>query len=1161
MKKYAWFCGCLLLFSITLKAQDRVINLADQYKLAKQQFEQQAYTQAIQTLAELIPQVEAIAHDTTVYYEMLNMQGLSYEATGQTEKALPLWLRTVSYYTASGKNTNHSNHFLAVSKLAEYYFDQKEYPKAEQYYQSALAIEAHSYGTDTEDYFILLQNYLNTTLAQRKVPKSDSIYQRLQPLYKSTAGAQSLEYAVFLKRYGDFKLQYEPAKRKNGEALYQEAAAIFTASGHTASKEYTHILLYQATALRQQLNYTGAAQLYREIAATYRQQQLLNTQEYATCIQQLAQVYKAQNKFSEAENLLDSTLYAFRRLNGEKNILYIHTLSSQAGLYTSTGQYQKAEAAYRQSQTLFLQTLGEKNIDYANLLNNMALFYEETGRYDEATAYMNTALKITQDLVGKNHVLYATTLSNKAVLETTLGNYEVAEPIYKEALAVRQNLLGTQHPDYGTSLNNLAVFYEKVGRLPEAEPLYQQALQIAKSVYGTQHYEYAVALNNLGNLYEATGRYTLAQKNYTEALAIVRAVLGENHPQYGATLLNLAYAALSEQKYDEAEKYFAQDRSIIAHSLGTQHPRYAKALANLALVYEHSEQYSKAEQNYQEALQIIATKLGTQHPDYTSVLANMARVYTAQGQLDKAAQAWKKTLGNFLEEIQKYFPSMSEKEKEIFYEKFSDRFEQFNSFAVAYSQSNPAILADMYHTQMATKALLFNASQKVRQRILNSQDAALIQLYQQWQTNKETLAQLYNQPDGISLSFAELEKKVNEQEKELSLKSELFKSANENQNYSWQDIRALLKTDEAAIEIIRFRKYKAVRGGTYVQYKDGKEQKDSIYYAALVITKESTRPVLILLTNGYDLENRFLTYYTNTIKFNVEDLYGYTNYWSQITKALPGIRKVYLSPDGVYNKINLQSLYNPESKQYVLDELSLQTVTNTKDLLTFSAPAGASKKVVLLGNPTFVQASASQALKPLPGSEVEVQKIDQLFRQHQWASMAYTGTYASEDLLKTVRDARIIHIATHGYFEKDQNKNSTTAPATGSSHPLLRSGLHLTPGKNSDDGTLTAYEAMNLQLDRTDLVVLSACETGLGTIKNGEGVYGIQRAFRVAGARSIVISLWKVDDEATQKLMTLFYEEWLKSGKKRAAFESAQKQLRLHYKEPFYWGAFVMIGE
>jgi CHAT domain-containing protein len=205
--------------------------------------------------------------------------------------------------------------------------------------------------------------------------------------------------------------------------------------------------------------------------------------------------------------------------------------------------------------------------------------------------------------------------------------------------------------------------------------------------------------------------------------------------------------------------------------------------------------------------------------------------------------------------------------------------------------------------------------------------------------------------------------------------------------------------------------------------------------------------------------------------------------------------------------------------------------------------------------------SEAQPLSDLPGTRVEVEKMQDLLTAKGWEVQAYLAENALEENLKESYKPRLLHIATHGYFQPD-NKTEN--------NPLLRSGLMLSGAGSTirgissttgEDGILTAYEAMNLNLDNTDLVILSACETGLGDIKNGEGVYGLQRAFKVAGAKTLVMSLWKVSDEATQELMVSFCKNWLETGNKRDAFIKAQKALKALYPQPYYWGAFVMVGE
>lgn len=1165
------FC---LVFHLTVQSFAQIINLGEDYDKAMAKYEASDYAGTVADLEKLIPEVEKVYQDTASFYEMNNLMGTSLVQLKKYAQAETYLLRTADFYSSSPSGFNHKNNFFAQNELASIYYEGGNFVKADKYYRNLLLIEKNTNGEKTEDYFALLQNLANTSINLYKFKTVDSIYQKLIPVQKEKFGEKSTEYAIALKNLAD--LQKSNGKTAEAEANYNAAKTIIKSNQGAKHKDYLSIMNSLASIYKQQQRLPQAEAAYDEMADIYRSNNGVRSQEYGACIKNLATIYKMENKFDQAERLLEKTLKSYKSALGEKNILYINTLSSLAGLYRSTGQYGKSEGTYLDAKKLLLETVGEKNVNYANLLNDLALLYDETGRYDLAETNLKLSLTITKDVLGDKDPLYATTLNNLALLNKNLGHYEQAEPMYKQALAIRKEALGENHPEYGASLNNLAEFYESVNRTKDALPLYLQAAQITKSVYGEQHHEYALCLNNIANLYEETEQYDKAEQIYNQSLAILKNVLGETHSEYASTLNNLAFLYLETKKYKEAEVLFKKDLEIIKNSLGINHPNYAKALSNLADLYEHMGRYAEAEKNYLEAARIRKEKLGEHHPDYTYTIANLARVYTATGKYTEAMNYWKQTISNYKEEINKYFPSMSEREKEEFYNTFSDRFEQFNSFATMRYNADPSVLSEMYNTQLATKALLFNSSNKVRQRILNSNDLALIESFKKWQSDKEYLAQLYVMPKyEIKVNIDSLEQKTNELEKELSLRSEVFKTANDAQPHTWQDVQKALKPGEAAVEIIRFRKYKADQGGVYVQYKfEGKEEKDSVYYVALIVTPETkNNPEIVLLKNGTDLESRYIIYYRNTIKFNVADEYCYANYWSKISASLTAsnVKKVYFSPDGIYNNINLLSIFNPATKAFIIDEIDIQTVTNTKDLITTKPVTSASKKVVLIGDPDFGSSIGTSSLrsagglKRLPGSGEEVRKIAQVVNSNNWAGTLYTGTQSSEEAVKAVRDVKILHIATHGFFEKDAEKKSDNNASTTktSTHPLLKSGLFLSASTKGagEDGMLTAYEAMNLSLDNTELVVLSACETGLGTIKNGEGVYGIQRAFRVAGARSIIISLWKVDDIATQKLMTMFYEEWLKSGSKRKAFTLAQNKLRTEYKDPMYWGAFIIVGE
>jgi CHAT domain-containing protein len=684
-----------------------------------------------------------------------------------------------------------------------------------------------------------------------------------------------------------------------------------------------------------------------------------------------------------------------------------------------------------------------------------------------------------------------------------------------------------------------------------------------------------------------------------EALKITEKTLGKDHPDYATTLHNLAMLYQRKGKYLEAETLFKEDMQIIEKTLGKSHPDYASSLNNLGSLYHAMGENQKAQTFFLQAIEIREKTLGKPHPHYGFSLGNLADLYKSQGEYRKAQPLLIDLNQSMLDGIDKVFPVLSEREKGQFYKTFSARFESFNSFVLLQQKHNPGIIAEMFNNQLATKACLFHATAKVRQHILESPDETLKRLYQQWLDKKNYLAKIYQlskeEKQKQAIDENKLEEEANALEKQLSLQSELFAINTDKTRYNWQDVQKQLKASEACLEMVRFRWF-------------NQTWTDTIYYAALLVTHVSKLPELILLENGNDLEGRYARFYENAIRkgllakgignVRVDSLYHH--YWGKIAPFLKkaGVEKVYFSPDGVYNRINLNTLYNPLTGKYILDEIDIQLLTNTKDLVTRKSKANTINNASLFGYPDYNQAndkgpkgvvstpyfsteSMKRTLKDgtlgmLKGTEREVNSIAFLLAKNQIKVDKFLEKEASEEALKNVHNPSILHIATHGFFITEAeirkgSSDSTPANNTSLENPLFHSGLYLAGAQQSldgkvkddlsEDGILTAYEAMNLNLDQTDLVVLSACETGLGEIKNGEGVYGLQRALQTAGAKAVLMSLWKVDDTATGELMRLFYERWLQLDNKREAFKMAQLSIRARYADPYYWGAFVLVGE
>jgi CHAT domain-containing protein len=385
---------------------------------------------------------------------------------------------------------------------------------------------------------------------------------------------------------------------------------------------------------------------------------------------------------------------------------------------------------------------------------------------------------------------------------------------------------------------------------------------------------------------------------------------------------------------------------------------------------------------------------------------------------------------------------------------------------------------------------------------------------------------------------------------------------------TWKNVQSTLGPDEAAVEIIRFKHY-------------DRYWRDSVIYAAMVLTSETRLyPRFIVLNDGQHLEGRCLKYYRNSIAAQSIDTLSYRQYWSPLDDMLKGKSRIYLSLDGVYNQINLNTLQNPKGG-YLVDDKNLTILSNTKDLIAIK-----SRKVrrmslssaTLFGFPTYFLGGDKKStggtrevdetnISPLVGTQEEIKKVGSILQSHKINAQVFTNERASEHQIKQLQHPRVLHIATHGFFVEDENSSLAIA-AGNESNPLLRAGLLLAGAANfiqdrsrleEENGILTAYEAANLDLDNTDLVVLSACETGKGEVENGEGVYGLQRAFQTAGAQTIVMSLWKVDDAATQQLMTSFYSNWMNGMSKAEALKNAQITLKKQFPHPYYWGAFVML--
>lgn len=870
----------------------------------------------------------------------------------------------------------------------------------------------------------------------------------------------------------------------------------------------------------------------------------------------LAGYYQSIGDYDKADNNYKNALQAVPVKTSAQ--LYNNIAFNYVSLLQASGNFTEAERLLLDIESE-LQT-SDPALQFIFLQNTGSLYHAK-GNLAEAEKQYSKALQLAGSTYGESSNQYADILLRQATLAKDKGAYDISEPLFKKALSlVDNNSLGA-----AAIYNNLGILYQLMGRLDEAEKQFESALTIYQNSGSANQLDYMLTQENLATLYSLQGNDEKALKLLSETVAKNKEVFGNQSPNYAGSLHNYASLLQKFKKLDEAKPLFEEALAIQKNSFGINHPSYANTLHNLAVLAEDDKDYEKASTLLNQVIEIRSNLYDENHPSYTAALFSRAVLKQQMNDFDNAKVDFDKVSELYLQQIIKYFPNLSESEKTAFYKKITPVFNRYKEFLLEYYinyKKDEQVLGQLYNIQIATKAILLNSVNKTRNRILSSGNSKLISDFNEWQSLKKQLVTYYTFSKAKladeNINLDQFETTVNEKEKQLSAGSEIFANEFDKQHIIWQDIQTKLEETQIAIELIRIE-------------RNSNEQIDSVTYIALAISPKFNSPKLEVFPHGKILEQKYLHGYNNSIQFKRQDNHSYEVFWHPIESLTNGFKTAYLSPDGVFNKINANSLFDVENNVYLNQEQNVQYISSTRDLLKVHESNNVNSALLIadpfypnsinLASNSDIQRSYNfGSISNLPATKVEVDFISDIMSNDSWQVEVLSDKKAQKQTIINAKP-KLLHIAVHGFFltEKKSNQNEFL------DNPLFRSGLLLAGAGSSDPaadnaGILTAYEVMNMNLDQTELVVLSACETALGDIQNGEGVYGLQRAFIVAGANTLIMSLWKVDDTATQKLMSHFYKFWLGGMNKHEALQKAQIEIQKEYKSPYYWGAFIMIG-
>jgi CHAT domain-containing protein/Tfp pilus assembly protein PilF len=931
---------------------------------------------------------------------------------------------------------------------------------------------------------------------------------------------------------------------------------------------------------------------------------------------------RANGQYGEGIRKAERGLMLFEKALGLEHLEVGNALNSLGLLYEFSGDYTRAEKVFLRAQAIFEKILGAEHPAVAAVLQNLAGVADAKGDFTREEELLRRSSETYEKALGKQHPQVGISLNLLGRHYYNKGQYPKAEQLYDRALAIEEKALGPDHPEIAFVVHNLAELYQAEGDYPRAESLFRRALTIREKALGPEHPDLAYTLHNLAEVYSDQGDYAQSEALHRRALAIREKALGQEHPDVANSLNSLGLMYFAKGDYAQAEIFMRRGLAIYEKTFGKEHREVATGLDNLGSVYREKGDYAEAQALHQRALAIYENILGPEHPNVAITLNHLALAFDATGDYGRAVEYLARGQEVREHNLRLVLTAGSERQKQLYIDTLSVQTDYAISLHQRFAPTNERAAQLALTTILQRKGRSLDAMTDhiatLRQRAA-PQDQIL---FDQLATALSYLATLEVFSEGKLMEarredIAKTRASVETLQKEISRRSSEFRS--DSLPITLQAVQQAIPADAVLVEFFSYQPFN-------VKAKEG-ARLGAPRYVSYVLRRDSPTPQFVDLGELPPIDGavqRWRAALRNPRSADVNDLAR--EVYGRVMKRVSGLigekRRIFLAPDGALNLIPFAALVD-EKGNYLIKKYSFTYLTSGRDLLRLEGEAKSRGAAVVMANPLYDMnrpqepiRPADQApigndqnqrasldalflnLKPLPGTAAEAAALAKLMPDAQVLTLAK----ATEAALKGVNRPRILHIATHGFFLPDQRQTplerdrsllgrsnkSLTPPHW--ENPLLRSGLVLAGVKqrhsgDGEDGVLTSLEVAGLNLWGTKLVVLSACETGLGAVRSGEGVYGLRRALVLAGSEAQVISLWKVSDAGTRDLMTAYYTR-LRMGEgrtealrqvqfamlrgqlrasanseRRATSDTGEKVATRDYRHPYYWAAFIQSGD
>lgn len=923
----------------------------------------------------------------------------------------------------------------------------------------------------------------------------------------------------------------------------------------------------------------------------------LNNNEQASIYYNIGQRYYRLNEHENSIKYLKNVKQIVEKDNSSKEVFYSRTLNLIANNYSELKQYDSSLTYNKLANEAYKVSHGIQHQFFAITLASTAQTLSYLREFEQSDKLFKEAIGIFELNVQQRTIIYAELIMSTGVNLYYSEKYNEALSFELQAKSLFEKENNIYSEEYLLCLNYLSSIYSSLKQYSEAKEINQYSLFIQEKYFSKDTRTYSNTLNNLSQNYSGLGDIDSASIYMKISLAVTEKLFGQESSEYYISLNNLGELYFNQGNYKEALRTHKKCLEIKLRNKSISKLELAGSFNNLAKSYKYSNENISAKQNYLKALEIQINE-GGDVSNTISTYTNLGFVNLDLKNYDEAQFDFEESLRLNLNKFTKLKTGLSSK---ILFDIKNDL---INSINILNNLCfvNDKVNNSTFNNWIALNGLIGSDFRLAMKEASYGDDTLLITIFNEINIKKNELNKLnelnYGLVDNKESKIKQLKKEIEFKEMELSRNSKMFHLF--KKTIKFQDVYSELKESDVFIDITNYPKTSF----------NTNQWTDSTQYLVFITDSKDTIVDYVFIDDGTKIDQIVFDLYKQQAsdietKTDLKSAIFYNSFWKPIADKIGDAKTIYVSLGGVYNNINLNTLYNPETGKYLLEEKDIRLVNSARD---FVLSKEQEKKIyttntaALFGFPDFngnttVAVDSTDFLastrdlnsfwldsltrgglyaKPLPATKIEVENISLTLKSKGWQVNSYLAENASETNIKKQESPRILHIATHGYFfpdipiDKDNTRFLGMDRQQVVQDPMLRSGLLFTganktlKGEESkgENGLLSAAEASLLDLRETELVVLSACETGKGEVKNSEGVYGLRKAFSDAGAKNIIMSLWKVDDKVTQEFMSRFYEIWLNDKTSiREAFNKTQLEIKAKYPEPYYWGAFILVGE